>query len=85
MAEINESPLRPELGQAKFFELFSSHCSHEATNILQLALKWRRKTRTAQASPRLSLSMSCGLLGWLSQGLATVARADCAALAKMFH
>ena len=51
-AEISESPLRPELGQSKF----SRHCLHEATNILQLALRrWKLKARNAQASPTSKL------------------------------
>ena len=41
--------LGPEFGQSKF-----SHCSCEATNILQLVLrKWNRKARKAQSSSLL--------------------------------
>ena len=50
---------------------FSGNCWHEATNILQLALmEWKRKA--SKLRPLLSLSTSCGLLGWLSKGLARI-------------
>ena len=64
-AEINESPVKPELGQAKF----PSHCSHEATNILQLATWhwWNGEGSPEMLWPLLSLSTSRGLLRWLSR------------------
>ena len=52
---LSVSSLRPEFGQAKPFW----HCSHEAANILQLALmKWKRMARKAPASP-LILPVAC--------------------------
>ena len=63
---MNESILRPELGQAKF----PRHCLQEAKNILHLALMERRRW-PEMLRPLFSLSTSIGLLGWRSQGLAS--------------